>query len=787
MATHFHLANGGIIDFDSSNLTLTHNSNGLRLNSTKRLEFNSDTSYIASSGAGALALVGATTFTGTSTFNGSVTFGGNIVAGVAGEAKSIFDTTTNTITVGSSTGTLTVPGALTVTGATTIGAAGGNNNFIVAGTTNSNTLEWDSGTNVLSLDGSSSLTVGGTSTLIGATTIGVTDQGSNAVDFKIFGTVAANYLEWDASADTLKLEGTSKLTVRGATTIGTAGGTNNFKVFGTVAANYLEWDSGTNALLLEGASSLTVDGNVTLNGNTYVFPSTSDTPTTGQVLKATNSSSPYTLEWAAESGGSGSSLNDLTDVLTSEGIADNKFNKSILIFTDEEGGTLPLLTNVSTASIDNIIIGDAAFTGLISASQNIILGNSSAATITTGSNNVVIGDTSAATITTGSNNVAIGDTSASNIVNSNNNVVIGNSSATAMINGNNNVILGDNAATQITVEYSGTLSSAGSSGTQFTLEDGKSTQDDFYNGYTITFTNGSNSGESKTILSYSGSTRLVTLSSSLGSTPSASDEYNIKAGSSLIHASQNTLLGCKSTCSSTFYSGALSADGVGGSQFTLETAASTTTGIYNYYTITFTDGNNSNESRIITDYTVTGSVGSELRTVTVDSTFSNSPISGDAYIISANNQTSLGYLSVCSAANQVTLGNNSVTALRAAESTIATLSDSRDKTNVSNSTYGLDFVNTLRPVQYTWNRRNLEFGDSTSVHNGKTRVGFLAQELQSAMPNNENEILDLVYDVNPKRLEVKYGNLIPILSKAIQDLSAANTALAARVSALENA
>ena len=78
-------------------------------------------------------------------------------------------------------------------------------------------------------------------------------------------------------------------------------------------------------------------------------------------------------------------------------------------------------------------------------------------------------------------------------------------------------------------------------------------------------------------------------------------------------------------------------------------------------------------------------------------------------------------------------------------------------------------------------------GDSESVLNGKTRVGFIAQELQNAMPNNENDILDLVYDVNPERIEAKYGNLIPILTKAIQDLSAANEALVARVAALENA
>jgi hypothetical protein len=55
---------------------------------------------------------------------------------------------------------------------------------------------------------------------------------------------------------------------------------------------------------------------------------------------------------------------------------------------------------------------------------------------------------------------------------------------------------------------------------------------------------------------------------------------------------------------------------------------------------------------------------------------------------------------------------------------------------------------------------------------GKTRIGFIAQELQEAMPNGENEILDLVYDINENRIEAKYGNLVPILVKAVQELSA---------------
>jgi phospho-2-dehydro-3-deoxyheptonate aldolase len=91
--------------------------------------------------------------------------------------------------------------------------------------------------------------------------------------------------------------------------------------------------------------------------------------------------------------------------------------------------------------------------------------------------------------------------------------------------------------------------------------------------------------------------------------------------------------------------------------------------------------------------------------------------------------------------------------------------------DIIDSNYGLSFINSLRPVQYTWDKRVLTKNDAKFNNNGKKRLGFIAQELKDAMDNNDNEIIDLIYESNPDRLEVKYGNLIPILTKAIQDLS----------------
>ena len=127
--------------------------------------------------------------------------------------------------------------------------------------------------------------------------------------------------------------------------------------------------------------------------------------------------------------------------------------------------------------------------------------------------------------------------------------------------------------------------------------------------------------------------------------------------------------------------------------------------------------------------------------------------------------------SSATATNEITIGDSNITAFRCADTSLVTLSDRRDKKDIIDSEYGLNFINSLRPVQYTWDKRVLEKNDSNFINNGKKRLGFIAQDLQNAMGTKDNDILDLIYESNPERLEVKYGNLIPILTKAIQDLS----------------
>ena len=118
------------------------------------------------------------------------------------------------------------------------------------------------------------------------------------------------------------------------------------------------------------------------------------------------------------------------------------------------------------------------------------------------------------------------------------------------------------------------------------------------------------------------------------------------------------------------------------------------------------------------------------------------------------------------ASNTITLGNALITTLRCAVTSITSLSDARDKEDIKDLSTGLDFVKTLRPVEFTWKDRD---------ENGKQGIadfGFIAQDLKKSQEDAEKaEVLKLVYEENPEKLEASYGKLIPILVKAIQELS----------------
>lgn len=125
--------------------------------------------------------------------------------------------------------------------------------------------------------------------------------------------------------------------------------------------------------------------------------------------------------------------------------------------------------------------------------------------------------------------------------------------------------------------------------------------------------------------------------------------------------------------------------------------------------------------------------------------------------------------------NEITLGNSSNNVLRCAVTSITSLSDERDKKEITELSTGLDFIKTLKPVEFVWNDRDNE--EKRDIKD----FGFIAQDLKKSQEDAElADTLKLVYESNPEKLEASYGKLIPILVKAIQDLSAKVEALEAK-------
>ena len=151
-------------------------------------------------------------------------------------------------------------------------------------------------------------------------------------------------------------------------------------------------------------------------------------------------------------------------------------------------------------------------------------------------------------------------------------------------------------------------------------------------------------------------------------------------------------------------------------------------------------------------------------------------------LTTGDNNTIIGnaaYPSSATVSNEITLGNSSVSALRCAVTSITSLSDERDKSEIKDITYGLAFIDALQPREFVWNNRAEikteidEDGNETEVefysaNKGKKDFGFIAQEVKEL----DNETLRLVYDENPEKLELSYGKLVPVLVQAIKELKA---------------
>ena len=144
----------------------------------------------------------------------------------------------------------------------------------------------------------------------------------------------------------------------------------------------------------------------------------------------------------------------------------------------------------------------------------------------------------------------------------------------------------------------------------------------------------------------------------------------------------------------------------------------------------------------------------------------------------------------------ICLGNNGISQLYCADTSISS-SDARDKTDITEWTHGLSFINQLKPVTYRWDKRTWYGTDEEPIgtpdgskKKAKLHLGFLAQdalevEKSFGYASKKDDMLAVNLNEDGSAYGMKYERLVVPLTKAVQELSAEVDKLKAKIAALE--
>jgi hypothetical protein len=399
-------------------------------------------------------------------------------------------------------------------------------------------------------------------------------------------------------------------------------------------------------------------------------------------------------------------------------------------------GTFSLQTqNAGDVNTYNTAVGYAAGYGVTTGTENTLIGGLAGDAITTGLRNTAVGANSLGSNTTGDDNVAVGVNALDTNTTGSDNTAIGKNALDDNTTGGSNVAVGLSALESNT-------SGEGNSALGYNAGKGATTADhSVFIGY--------EAGGNATLTGHDNV--LVGMRSGQNIT---SGQYNVSMGRSA--------LGTASTASSNTAIGGNAGEGLttAGANVLLGYKAGA-------YIVNLTTGNNN---------TILGSYA-----------YTTASDTGSAQIIGHN---------VAGAANYTTLGYANLD-IRAANgsTTWSTVSDERYKKDIVDSTAGLAFVNALQPRTFKYKNLgelpetfNAYEADSTEVFkSSQTQHGFIAQEVKAAIDADDSikDGFKLWDDRDDGSQEVAESALIPVLVKAIQELSAKNDALEARIATIE--
>jgi hypothetical protein len=424
------------------------------------------------------------------------------------------------------------------------------------------------------------------------------------------------------------------------------------------------------------------------------------------------------------------------------------------------------------AGLANVAVGYSALDSNNSGGSNVGVGTGALAANTTGSYSVAVGAAALSSATTGEGNVGVGLYAGANITTggvTTQNVALGVYAlgadfASPGLTGDGNVAVGRSALGLLT----GAVSNNTAVGTQ-AMDAATSAQNCVaigYNALGATTTAAANTAVGTNALA---ANTVNTQNTAVGynALAVADADFNTAigygAGDSVTTGSNNTLVGNSAGSSTTTSAGLTVVGSTAGNAITAGTANLNSTAVgYNAEVGTTSTGQN----------TVVGA-------------------SAGTTITSGTNLTCLGYNAEPSggaAADEITLGANVVgTILRCVATTITAISDQRDKADIQDLSLGLDFLKTIHPVQFKWDRRDWydEGVSDGSKKQDKFEPGFIAQELDAAQIAANAEWMSLAYKSNPDRLEATPMRLFPVVVKACQELAAKAAAAEARADAAE--
>ena len=422
------------------------------------------------------------------------------------------------------------------------------------------------------------------------------------------------------------------------------------------------------------------------------------------------------------------------------------------------GGSFDGIISTSSAGTSNLRIGANAGDAIASGGNyNVVIGDEAGTALTTGDNNVAVGFEALKTEDTASRSTAVGYrallTQNAGDVDANN-TAVGYNAGTSITTGVQNVFLGNHA--------------------------GDDLNDADYNiaiGYAAL--DADTKGSKSTAIGYN----------ALGQQnfTSATDSDNVavgdEAGASITTSKGNALLG------------ATAGDAI-------------TTGLYNTCIGAIAGSDiTEGEGNVMIGYSA-GSYSNDFITGSQNNCIGAYTVAGGTSDVGAN---SLGYnLTAHGGYTTVGNGSNDIRALHG-NTTWSTVSDERYKKNIEDAKAGLSFINALKPRTFKYKTLgelpetfSAYKADSTKVFkNENTNHGFIAQEVKQAIDadNNLKDGFRLWDERGDGSQEIAETALIPMLVKAIQELSAKNDALEtenktqatqiadliSRITALENA